>query len=693
MGSPLGLTSFTKPMQTNSQVTSEGIKSSPSNDFNFSQYSGGAGGEGTGFSNGLGNNTSGGFGGFGSKTNTDDSGYPLTDPFANKAEGSQFGDDGNIVNSSYNHVQGIKYVSTDDPTNEVQYQGYTGDYNSIFNESKWYYRPTANTDTNNNNKAVISSSKRHDSDIYDISTNSIIDYTNQEGFPALKLDPAHFVYLKDYGVYPNNRLIVCRRFGFPVENNLTSYSEVAGHAHSTLQSTTPLSTIVSWIPDDADDFFSFETSEEWKDHSTVDPVSDLSNIFNKVIGKALPFTPGSEMMGGITAISNLLPIGGIPETLTIAITNYLLGSDENPAVNFSYDNLHQGNPNFMGQSTYRDVNSITSNITIPIKVVYEMKYLNGIDPTIAFMDVVQNLLRFSSSQSIFYMSQSGGDNINKIIEKFKNGDWIGIIRDVIDVVIKAVSEVFTWIKETIKKIPDYAKQGKDFLTRVIDGDVDFSDSSGLIDQVLSKISRSALSRYRIEFNKLIPSMSGFASAPWHVTIGNPKNPFFSSGDMIVEGGKVTFGNILGFNDLPTRIEFEFNIKSARNLGIQEIFDKFNTGAGRQYQRDTIEFKVDWNQGAIKASEAKINKEMEDEKVMEQMRARNQIEAEKAANVDPYTLIDENGISIPEPYTEDQQKEVDAMKKLRTDAELPFVNEIPGLPGGESNFGGLPNFGL
>lgn len=584
----------------------------------------------------------------------------------------QFGDNGYTYTTgvSDGKVQGIKYVSQDDPTNEVQYGEYTGDYNSIFNGTKWYYRPTVSEGFYNFGNYVKTgvtarSSKRHDEDIYDISTNSIIDYSNNEKMPALKLSPSHFVYLKDYGVYPNNRLIVCRRFPAPVENDLTAYSNnQTGPANATLRTMNPLSTIVSWISDSQENFFSFETSEEWSQNSTEDPIKDLSDIFNEVIGKALPTTPGAEMSGGIGAIFKALPIGGIAETLEIAIVNYLLGSEGKPATNFSYDNLHVGNPNFMGQSAYRNINSIKSSISIPIKVVYEMKYINGIDPTIAFMDVVQNILRFSSSQSVFYMSQAGGENINKIIEKFKNGDWVGIIGDILDVVIRAV-------KDLVKSVSDLYKQGAGFFSKIIDGEItsdDVSKAKNLFISGLSMISRSALARYRIEFNRIMPAMTGFASTPWHLTIGNPKNPFFSSGDMIVDGGKVTFGNILGFNDLPTRIEFEFTIKSARNLGIQEIFDKFNVGAGRQYQRDTIKFEIDWNQGRVNRTVAGALGQQTDEEVREDMIENKEIIEGTDKNGNEVSLNpDDNGNGVK-----------------RTDDDIPFDDGS----GGTITFGGI-----
>ena len=492
-------------------------------------------------------------------------------------------------------------------TSKVSYDTTDGSYQSLFNGSKFYYRPTVSSDeqsdkngTNSDGTTVTSSnpnkskvnvrnSKLHDSgsedDLYDISTNSIINYTNNVDLKSMKLTPSDFAYLKDFGVYPNNRLIVTRRFQIPVENDLTAVK----HA--------PISTIVSWIPDSNAEFFKFKSSEDWSlNTESTDPMKDLSGLFNDMIGKVMPGTIGGGLSSFAKTAANLMPFGGIAEAMEQTITNYLLGEDGKNGTNFTYDNIVTGNPNYMAQSSYRKINSINSEISIPVKCVYEMKYINNIDPTIVSMDIIQNILRFSSSQSVFYISQTGGGKINEFFNKFKNGEWISAMAVIVDGIINAVQTLVENLKPIIS---DTAEKVITAAKGFISGDSNVTqDLKDDLTKGLRVIGSSALSRYRIEFSKIIPSATGVSSAPWHVTIGNPKNPFFSSGDMIVDPGEVKFGNTLGFNDLPTRIEFSFNLKSARSLGIQEIFDKFNIGAGRQYQRNTIKFVTDFYQGSV-----------------------------------------------------------------------------------------------
>jgi hypothetical protein len=500
---------------------------------------------------------------------------------------------------------GIAYTS--DSGNDPAESSFTGQYNSILNGSKFYYRPSISTSKESKTVNVNGQEKQQEvnvanargrktndignstDDIYDISTNSIIDYTNDDNLPALRLKPADFVYLRDLGVYPNNRLAVCRRFASPVENDLTAVPQ------------SPISTVVSWIPDTQDDFFTFKTFEKWESEPINDPLKELTGIFNSIFAKATGINvqkEGAGVLGG--GMFKKLPIGGIAEALETTVTNYLLGI-ENPdgsfsdGTNFNFDNLPQGNPNFMGKSAFRNMNSITSDISINIKSVYEMKYVPGVDPTIAFMDILQNLLRFSSSQSVFYLSQSGGGRVNQFFNKYAKGDWVGAFGVIIDGIITAV-------KRLTIDVGNIIDAAVDTITDIIDGNV--GGGEAIRNQLISglkAIGSSSLARYRIKFAQIIPATTGAASAPWHITIGNPKNPFFSSGDMIAESCEIKMNNTLGFNDLPTRIEYSFTMKSARDLGIQEIFDKFNIGAGRQYQRNSIRFRTDFYQGSVQKS--------------------------------------------------------------------------------------------
>ena len=93
-----------------------------------------------------------------------------------------------------------------------------------------------------------------------------------------------------------------------------------------------------------------------------------------------------------------------------------------------------------------------------------------------------------------------------------------------------------------------------------------------------------ISKYKVRLVGIANALTGSPSTPWHVTIGNPQKPIFSSGDMLCNEVKLELGPVLAFNDLPSTITLEFTLENARPLGAQEIFNRLNTGIGRSYVR-------------------------------------------------------------------------------------------------------------
>jgi len=471
--------------------------------------------------------------------------------------------------------------------------------NSIFNGSKFFYKPVISSDKSNNDSPNLTrSSKTHQGrgnlsqsdSIYDISTESIINYIENNNLNSMRLRFADFVYLRNLGVYPNNRLVVIRRFPSPVEDDLTNVS------------ISPIATVLSYAKDTGDSLFDFSFGEAWQvKNKTADPLKELTEIFNNIFQKAIGQNAPGEVEGQVTGIAKRLPIGGVAEALQTSVMNYLLG-DRNPdgtfsnGTNFQYNNIPQGNPNFMAESAFRNINSIASDVKYNIVTEYELKFIPGVDPTIVYMDIIQNILRLVGSESVFYISQTGGAKINQFFNEYGKGNWVGAIGIVVESITDAVGRLAEQVGKAISSVAKAATEG--FSAGGSAGAKDAVLQEGI--KAIAAISETSLARYRIDFARIIPAASGAPSAPWHITIGNPKNPIFSSGDMVIQNAKVKMGNTLGFNDLPTKIEVSFEIESARNLGIQEIFSKFNTGGGRQYQKSNIRFQGDFYSGQVNA---------------------------------------------------------------------------------------------
>lgn len=427
-----------------------------------------------------------------------------------------------------------------------------GEYSSIITRgSKFYFRPIGDSSTIQTNRASESQPDRlygntnDDSinDIHNISLPSIISYCQQEKYPGMFLGAADFAYLRDLGVYPNNRLVICRRFPSPAPNDLT------------VVKMKPLSTLISWYDTEFPVKISFNENWESQDGDFVKTLDEMFNLKNTM-------TTGGGISGMTDVMNSATPLPGLSEGLQLAILRELGFTDAN------YNNLPQGNPNLLSEALVRKVGGegLTSKIDLSFKTIYEQKFINNVDPELMFLDIIGNALRFGTSKSEFYITGKGGAKIREFFSKVFSGDFVGAITIIIDTIVAALKAFVAMVGQA----------ASNFATAVT------NDAGSALKDLGSTLLAPILSKYKVKLGGILSALTGEPSTPWHVTIGNPKKPIFSSGDMKCESVDIKFGDTLSFNDLPSTIEISFNLSGARNYGLQEIFDRFSCGAGRSY---------------------------------------------------------------------------------------------------------------
>jgi hypothetical protein len=140
------------------------------------------------------------------------------------------------------------------------------------------------------------------------------------------------------------------------------------------------------------------------------------------------------------------------------------------------------------------------------------------------------------------------------------------VTEFVDAIRGFVKDLITKISNVVKT-SSVAEIGKKFL-----------------DGITTELVAPVIKKYKIRLIGVANALTGTTSTPWHVTIGNPKRPMFSSGDMQVMDVKLTMGDTLSYNDLPSTITAEITFKNARSLGGDEIYERFNNGVGRSSKR-------------------------------------------------------------------------------------------------------------
>ena len=493
--------------------------------------------------------------------------------------------------------------------------GNAGDVFGVINTSK-YGRVYKDTSHNNNIwgylNEVIYPTKNLNQDPY----MALLDYFNGVKTPSMGLKPADFVYLKDLGVYPINRLIILRRFrdGCIVPNNLTLFKE------------RPIATVVGWVKmdDQNKDLFSLSFNEKWV---------ETSDTLDKVIQKIM-----KEQFGIKTEM--FLPIPGWSQGFLFGMLNKMGLTD------YTSTNVPTGDPNVLRTSVMREVEqqSVMSEFKINLETAYEQKYIRDVDPGLSFQDIISNLLRAGTSDMKFVINNGKSQAFQQFVAAV-NSDaagssdkWVAFGKSMIDAFIGAITELFNQVTGEYQKIltdsqktsnenavktaentkspsgwisygngifkkPDgmyYDKGGshlmdkqpnpKDLKPQLTSGLLEtLSLASGagtelknLLKSGVDVLLAGSVYRYRWPLRGSIGVMSGLNTTPWHLTIGNPFSPILNIGNIVVEDVKLDFSNELGFNDMPKSVKATFQLKLGRDLGKQEIERMFNNQYGRIY---------------------------------------------------------------------------------------------------------------
>jgi hypothetical protein len=413
----------------------------------------------------------------------------------------------------------------------------------------------------------------HNDSVYDTSILNIIEQLSNT---KAQLKPADFAYLKNVGVYPNNRLMIARRFAAPVGDNIMkkkNSSELSA-----------LAVLISWLPENQD-FLDIQFGEEWEDAE-----ADFKGVLTS-LGEDI----GLGNLGGISgAAGNALPLPGFTE---IFQRHFLakLGLIEDSKKN----QIPAGNPNLIKQAKRRKTVGYTQagsglmcQINIKMLCEYELKYISGIDPTIVWMDLLGMITRFGTSSSETYgLSTSAAakmikwaNNPTHLISDVARSlrDAItGIVKEVreaIETAYNAALEIASGLSTSTEPKEETPKSESQEATEKADKDkAEQSKIITEIEKLFNKIGEGLVLKYRVRLLGIVNALSGLPSTPWHITIGNPLRPVFCSGDMLTTSVNLRLGPQLAFNDLPSSITVEFTLTNARPWGLQEIMGKFNSG--------------------------------------------------------------------------------------------------------------------
>ena len=403
-------------------------------------------------------------------------------------------------------------------------------YTSKFNNNTYIDYRGSGTSSNN-----ILPSSSVDNETYDINEVSIIKWSKK--YKSVELKALDFAYLKDVNVYPCNRLAILRRFGTAADHDLLN---------SGLVNASPISTMISYVKPDDTDLMQLSFGEEW-----ITSSDGLLGVINDVIGLSDVKLPTFQ------GLSNL------EQSITINVANALgiTPSNVNPL----------GNPNIIHEAAIRKTGNEFDGLKFDFKYKFEttylMKFIDDTDPHLAFIDIIANTVRMGTSPSEFFISPAFSSDIKKIMNNIMNGNTTELINSVIsgisNFLMKAINEIVGVVKNAITE--------------------PISETANKLYNTVTTLIGTTLSKYKWRLMGAVSSMTGVSTAPWHLTLGNPKAPWFTVGNLIMDGNiNLNVSKNFTFNDIPDSITVSCNLKNGRRLGGQEIESLFNGGKGRIY---------------------------------------------------------------------------------------------------------------
>jgi len=437
-----------------------------------------------------------------------------------------------------------------------------------------------------------------------VSIPKIIDYYNQNFGGKLAYKPADFLYGKYYKKIPVNHLITLRRFATPIPDNIYNYNiRPKGTQEESVDASHVAGvTAVTYLGETAgnklSDLLKFNYGLNYKkleaEMEAIDS-GDSGGGYTKQ-----PFYKKLGGMGGAAGKAAIDASKGVSAGAKFRAENGG-GSSTADRLGTTYANFVLGPINVVDETMIRDRGIKFSN-DMKLQFEYELKSLSYVNPKIAMIDIMSNMLTMTTNNAQFFggghryygsagfvASQFGDPS------KLRNGDFAGYMGSVVNDVETGMKGLFgdssgnfnaSSIVDGLKKV------GTTMLGNMLGG--------FLGGQVGGATGTAATKAF----------IDGGPTGDWHLTVGNPLNPIVMMGNMICDNTVMTLGEGLGYDDFPMEVKFEIDVKHGKPRDKGDIENMFNAGNGRIYAstqkaKDLLPADGAYLRGSIHAGDANL----------------------------------------------------------------------------------------
>jgi len=213
---------------------------------------------------------------------------------------------------------------------------------------------------------------------------------------------------------------------------------------------------------------------------------------------------------------------------------------------------------------------------------YELRSFNMVNPRVAMMDIMANLLVLTYNRANFWGGAhrfygSSGYNAEPFGDygKLQKGDYMGFFNSVKGTIQKKLSNDFGISIKDGKISPANGDWAKTFL----------NGAAKILNQFMGNFMGDlATSAFGTGPAPLaLPALiSGAPHGEWHVTLGNPIYPIAMIGNLHLESSTLSFVGPLGKDDFPSGLKLECSLFHGKPRDRDDFESMFNGGTGRLY---------------------------------------------------------------------------------------------------------------
>ena len=412
-----------------------------------------------------------------------------------------------------------------------------------------------------------------------------------------------FMFCRDLGKIPNNHLLTLRKFTRPVGDNINTRLPKSDTPYNFNQSM-DVGRLVTWFgngDNKLEDIIKYNYVATFKPlDSKIQPVDsqedeESTGIIGKMVNTINP-KYNQAMSQGRTGSHNFISqLGG--RYLSTSFANFGRGGQYDRHDIFGmYDHHKVYEPKNTIQSTHVYEGKLTFSQEFTIKFSYKLRAYDNINPRAAFLDLIGNILAVTYRSGTFWggsrmfrgapPNKVGTAKVNAFLDRTfdtlggignnllsGNLDIGGTLGSIWGAVKQIASDAFNTAKSLA--LGNTSTKGKSPL-QVIGAIVKHTGLwSGVQGMIKNGLGRPAV--YALD-----SLLTGDNVGLWHLTIGNPRNPIMSIGNLIIDKSEITQSGPLGLDDFPTDLMVSVSLKHGRPRDSAEIQKMYTKGSGPIY---------------------------------------------------------------------------------------------------------------